>query len=174
VVTQFCEKVKDVDWLCRSRAYICAGKMEVKTTRVFGDDSANINEERANLLINEGFIGSGRGNGRMVRRVEVKMLNSAWIYQDDAGEVKSYKDLVQVLGDAPPSVLDTEFVRALIENFYDDQKYWLILLGFFPYCGYLLSTVMFLELEAWNRTNPNSPEVTGFDPNGLALLAVVL
>ena len=110
----------------------------------------------------------------MVRRVEVKMLNSAWIYQDITGEKTSYKDLVQVLGDAPPSVLDTEFVRALIENFYDDQKYWLILLGFLPFCGYLLATVMWFEVEAWNRMNPHSPEVTGFDPVGFSLLAVVL
>ena len=146
----------------------------MKTTRVFGDDSANISEERANLLINNGFVGTGRGNGRMVRRVDVKMFNTAWIYQNDAGEEKSYRDLVQVLGDAPPSVLDTEFVRALIENFYDDQKYWLILLGWFPYCGYLVATMMFLEIEAWNRTNPYSPEVIDYDPNGLAMLAVVL
>jgi hypothetical protein len=60
--------------------------MESKTTRVFGNDSENINEESANLLLNDGFTGSGRGNGRMKKRVEVKMLDTAWIYHNDKGE----------------------------------------------------------------------------------------
>jgi hypothetical protein len=85
VVTESCQTVKDLDWECRSRAFLCCGKFETKTTRVFGDDSENITEARANLLLNDGFIGSGRGNGRMKKRVEVKMLDTAWIYQDAKG-----------------------------------------------------------------------------------------
>ena len=120
VVTEFCQKVKDLDWECRSRAFLCCGKFDTKTTRVFGDDSENISEARANLLLNKGFTGSGRGNGRMQKRVEVKMLDTAWIYQDAKGEQTDYRDLMQVLETAPTSMLDTEFVRALVENFYDE------------------------------------------------------
>jgi len=56
----------------------------------------------------------------MKKEVVVKMLDTAWIYRDDVGKKTTYKDLVQVLGKAPASILDTEFVRVLIENFYDD------------------------------------------------------
>ena len=65
VVTDFCANVKDVDWLCRQKAYICFGKVEVRTTRVFGDNSENIDEERANKKINKGLIGTGKGSCRM-------------------------------------------------------------------------------------------------------------
>ena len=85
-MTEFCEKVKDLDWLCRQRSFICCGKFETSTTKVFGHDSENISEESANLMLNDGFIGSGRGNGRMKKRVEVKMLDTAWIYHNDKGE----------------------------------------------------------------------------------------
>ena len=59
IVTEFCEKVVNVDWLCRQKAYICFGKVEVRTTKVFGDGSENITEDRANILINKGLTGTG-------------------------------------------------------------------------------------------------------------------
>lgn len=70
------------------------------------------------------------------------MLDTAWIYQDAQGKKKDYRDLIQVLEVAPTSMLDTEFVRALVEQFYDEQKGWLILLGWFPYTAYMGFTML--------------------------------
>ena len=69
VVTEFCANVKDVDWLCRQKAYICFGKVEVRTTRVFGHHEENIDAVTANKKINKGLTGTGRGNARMRKSV---------------------------------------------------------------------------------------------------------
>ena len=51
-------------------------------------------------------------------------------------------------------MLDTEFVRALIESFYDEQRGWLMLLGWLPYTAYLGLTMTFGESEAYSILNP--------------------
>jgi len=70
------------------------------------------------------------------------MLDTAWIYQDAKGEQTDYRNLLEVLDVAPAYMLDTEFVRSLVENFYDEQKNWLILLGWFPYIAYMGFTML--------------------------------
>jgi hypothetical protein len=66
-----------------------------------------------------------------------------------------------VLDVAPAYMLDTEFVRSLVENFYDEQKNWLILLGWFPYIMYMCFTMLNGDLEGRARLDPTDPEFNG-------------
>ena len=51
------------------------------------------------------------------------MLNIDWIFKKDKYDKEStFADLVEVLSRAPESVLSTQFVRTLVENFYDKER----------------------------------------------------
>ena len=145
----------------------------MKTAVVFGHENENIDEYDANISINKGFIGTGRGNGKMKKPVEVRMMETGWIYKNDAGEKTSYKELVQVLGQAPAWILDTEFVKALIENFYEDQKKYLILFGFLPYSLYLGITMSYLY-SSMKRQLSETQEEYEYDPAGFAHFFMLL
>jgi hypothetical protein len=71
-------------------------------------------------------------------------------------------------------MLDTEFVRALIESFYDEQKFWLMFLGWFPYTAYLVVSMTFGESEAYMRLNPEYANDYYYDPLGFATLVALM
>ena len=51
------------------------------------------------------------------------MLIIDWIFKKNKdGEMTTFADLVEVLSRAPESVLSTQFVRTLVENFYDKER----------------------------------------------------
>ena len=47
------------------------------------------------------------------------MLTSDWIYKKGSGVITNSKDLVEVLARAPESLLSTDLMKTLVEDFYE-------------------------------------------------------
>ena len=47
------------------------------------------------------------------------MLTSDWIYKKGSGLKTNSEDLVEVLARAPESLLSTDLMKTLVENFYE-------------------------------------------------------
>ena len=67
-----------------------------------------------------------------------------WTYMWSDGTEATKQHLVSVIAKAQESVLSTELVRTFIDNFYDEQKKYLIGYGFIPYLVYLVATLGYL------------------------------
>ena len=72
------------------------------------------------------------------------MLSLAWIKTWSDGRSATIQDLFSVLAHAPESVVQTELVRTFIDDFYDEQKKYLIWRGFIPFVIYLIGTLGYL------------------------------
>ena len=72
------------------------------------------------------------------------MLEMLWTYRWSDGTEATKQQLVSVIAKAQESVLNTELVRTFINNFYDEQKKYLIGYGFIPYLVYLIATLGYL------------------------------
>ena len=69
-------------------------------------------------------------------------MNWTKILSDGTNATK--QQLVSVLASAPEFVLQTEFIRTFIDDFYDEQKKYLIWRGFIPFVIYLIGTLGYL------------------------------
>ena len=98
----------------------------------------------ANQIVTNYNPGTHPGSGRKRKEVEVRMLLMRWIKKWSDGTKATKQQLVSVLANAPESILHTELVRTFIENFYGEQKRYLIGYGFIPFLIYLIATIGYL------------------------------
>ena len=67
--------------------------------------------------------------------------------------------------------MSTELVRTFIENFYDEQKKYLILYGFIPFLIYLVATIDYLTTT---RERLNQQDFYEFELNFMNYVGIII
>ena len=82
------------------------------------------------------------------KKIILKMLFIDWIFKpSQQGVITNFGDLVRVLAKAPESVLNTDLVKKLVENFYKDLKYKIAVQIYVPYVVYFVATLHFFSIS---------------------------
>ena len=80
------------------------------------------------------------------KKIHLKMLLVDFIFNPKKNRGRTnFGDLAKVLAKAPESVLNTELVKTLVENFYDKYFYWILWLCYIPFTIYFLSASYFFS-----------------------------
>ena len=99
--TSYAEAVKEVDWICNKRQFICFGYSLSREQVAFRRSTQVITQEQANFQITDGEPGSGQGTGRKNKLIVLKMFNIEWIFKKSDGSSTNIGDLMQILSRAP-------------------------------------------------------------------------
>ena len=99
--TRYAEAVKELDWICNKRQFICFGYSLSREQVAFRRSTQVITQEQANLQITDGEPGSGQGTGRKNKLIVLKMFNIEWIFKKSDGSSTNIGDLMQILSRAP-------------------------------------------------------------------------
>ena len=80
------------------------------------------------------------------KKINLKMLVVDFIFNPKKnGGRTNFGDLAKVLAKAPESVLNTELVKTLVENFYNKYFYWIFGICYIPFVIYFLSASYFFS-----------------------------
>ena len=92
--TSYAEAVKELDWICNKRQFICFGYSLSREQVAFRRSTQVITQEQANLQITDGEPGSGQGTGRKNKLIVLKMYYIGWIFQKSDGSAANIGDLM--------------------------------------------------------------------------------
>ena len=81
------------------------------------------------------------------KKIILQMLFIDWIFKSRTnGSMSNFGDLVKVLAKAPESVLNTDLVKKLVQNFYKDYKYKIVSQIYVPYVVYFVAILHFFSI----------------------------
>ena len=99
--TTYAEAVKEADWICNKRQFICIGYSLSRELVAFRGDSQVITQDQANWQITNGEPHSGPGTGRKNKLIVLKMYCIDWIFRKSNGSPANIGELMQILSRAP-------------------------------------------------------------------------
>ena len=99
--TTYAEAVKEADWICNKRQFICIGYSLSRELVAFKRDSQVITQDQANWQITNGEPRSGPGTGRKSKLIVLKMYYIDWIFRKSNGSPANIGELMQILSRAP-------------------------------------------------------------------------
>ena len=132
--TEFCEAVENVDWMSTEQFKVIRQNKSMITA---GEVNQALAEE-ASIFDDESDV--------QEKKIHLKMLLVDFIFNPKKnGGRTNFGDLAKVLAKAPESVLNTELVKTLVENFYDAYFYWIFGICYIPFTIYFLSASYFFS-----------------------------
>ena len=132
--TPSCQKVENVQW-----------SMDLDSF-VFGQNSSKIDEARTNEALNEIALKSVDEKDKQHKQITLKMLTFGQIFHGHHnGKQATLGDLLEIFAKASDLILNSEFVRVLVDHFYDESQKKVIKFCFIPFAIYFLSTICYMS-----------------------------
>lgn len=84
-------------------------------------------------------------------QVNVQILDISWMLRDR----KNFVLFTGTLDEADESIYETEFIKVLLEQFWADNSWLIIIKGFIPWCVYAICAMGYFVSEL-NPERPNN------------------